>query len=500
MENLEQNPDQQNQESINELKKVRIDKFNELKQKGKDPFQTTKYDVNIKTKDILDNFDDYEGKEVKLAGRIMSKRAMGKASFYDIKDRYGRIQTYITNKVIAEDQYEEIMKYDIGDIVGIEGEVFKTQKGEISLRAKEVVLLSKSFLPLPEKFHGLKDTEVKYRQRYLDLIMNDDSFEVFTKRSKILQGIREYLDQRDYLEVETATLELIKSGASARPFNTHLNALDLDVTLRIALELPLKRLIVGGMEKVYEIGRIFRNEGLSSRHNPEFTMVELYEAYADVEGMMDLTEGLFKYLNKKLGNPDTRMFYGHEINLANDFERITMQDAIKKYSNIDFNDYKTEEEAKKLADEHGVEYEKHHKRGDILFFFFEKYAEHHLIQPTFLLEHPVEVSPLAKRCPNNPDFTDRFELFIGGREFANAFSELNDPFDQRSRFEHQESLQEAGDEEAVSIDEDYITALEYGLPPTGGLGIGVDRLTMLLTERDTIRDVILFPTMKPREM
>ncbi len=486
-------------EDINELIKVRIDKWNKLKEEGKDPFTLTKYDVDTYSDKIINDFDEMEGKEVAIAGRLMQKRLMGKAAFINIQDFKGRVQVYTNNKFLSEEQYEDFKKLDIGDIVGVKGEVFKTQKGEISVRAHECILLSKSFQILPEKFHGLKDQDTIYRQRYLDLIMNQDSKDVFVKRSKIIQYTRDFLNGRDFLEVETSMLQTIPGGAAARPFDTHFNALSLDMHLRISLELPLKRLIVGGLDKVYEIGKVFRNEGFSTRHSPEFTSMELYQAYGDNENMMEITESLIKFLHKKINTGDTVNFRTYDINLVEPFARLSMIDGIKKYGNVDFNEIKTVEEARKVAKEHHIEFEERHSRGEILSFFFEEYVEKHLIQPTFVVDHPVEISPLAKRKPDQPELTDRFELFIGGIEFANAFSELNDPFDQRSRFEHQEMLREAGDDEANKIDEDFLTALEYGLPPTGGLGIGMDRLVMLLTERDTIRDVMLFPTMKPVE-
>ncbi len=484
-------------EDINELIKVRIDKWNKLKEEGKDPFTLTKYDIDTYSDKIINEFDEMEGKEVTIAGRLMQRRLMGKAAFINIQDYKGRVQVYISNKFLNEEQYEDFKKLDIGDIVGVKGEVFKTQKGEISVRAKECILLSKSFQILPEKFHGLKDQDTIYRQRYLDLIMNQDSKDVFIKRSKIMQKTRDFLNNRDYLEVETSMLQSIPGGAAARPFDTHFNALNLDMHLRISLELPLKKLIVGGLDRVYEIGKVFRNEGFSTRHSPEFTSMELYQAYGDNEDMMEITESLIKYLQKEVNGTDSVMFREHQIDFTKPFARLSMIEGIKKYGNVDFNEIKSLEDARKVAKEHDIHFEDRHSRGEILSFFFEEYVEKHLIQPTFVIDHPVEISPLAKRKPDQPELTDRFELFIGGIEFANAFSELNDPFDQRARFEHQEALREAGDDEANKIDEDFLTSLEYGLPPTGGLGIGMDRLTMLLTERDTIRDVMLFPTMKP---
>ncbi|MFV0440688.1 MAG: lysine--tRNA ligase [Lachnospirales bacterium] len=484
---------------LNEQNLIRIDKFKELQEKGKDPFCETKFDVDTASTDIHDDFEKYEDTVVSLAGRIMTKRIMGKASFLDLQDRYGRIQSYVTSKILDETLYDEIKKYDIGDIVGIKGEVFRTKKGEISVRAKEVVLLSKSFHVLPEKFHGLKDVETKYRQRYIDLITNTESRDVFVKRTKILAGVRNFLGNREFMEVETPVLQQIPGGAAAKPFDTHHNALNMDVSLRISLELPLKRLIVGGFERVFEMGKVFRNEGLSTRHNPEFTLLELYQAYTDYEGMMELTESLFKELHQKVNGDKTLQFFEHEIDLSKPFNRMTMCEAVKKYSGIDFKEIKDTQEAKKIADEKGVHYEKYHKKGDILSLFFEDFAEEHLVQPTFITEYPVEISPLTKKDPQNSEYTERFELFIGCREFANAYSELNDPFDQKERFLAQEELREAGDEEANEIDEDFLLALEYGMPPTGGLGIGIDRLVMLLTESSSIRDVLLFPTMKPVE-
>ena len=492
-ENNNMNPEVQ---ELNELLQIRRTKLEELQNKGKDPFQITQFEVTHKSKEILEMFDELEGKEVKIAGRIMTKRLMGKASFCHIQDRDGQVQSYVRKDAIGEEAYEEFKHYDLGDIVGITGDVFKTQKGEISVKAKEVLLLSKSLQILPEKFHGLKDTDTRYRQRYLDLIVNPDVKEAFTKRSQIIKEIRRFLDAKEYLEVETPVLTAIPGGAAAKPFNTHHNALDMPMHLRISLELPLKRLIVGGFERVYEIGRVFRNEGLSVRHNPEFTLLELYEAYTDYYGMMDLTESLIRTVAQNVLNTTTITYDGDEIDLGNPFERLTMVDAVKKYANIDFDTITTDEEAHALAKEHHVDVEKHFKKGEILNAFFEEFAEENLVQPTFIMDHPVEISPLAKRKPENPDYTERFELFITKREFANAFSELNDPIDQRTRFEYQEVLRQAGDEEANQIDEDFLLALEYGMPPTGGLGIGIDRLVMLLTNSYSIRDVLLFPTMK----
>ena len=486
----------QSEQDINELIKVKRDKLAELQEKGKDPFQIMKYDVSNHTSDIIDNYEVLEGKTVSIAGRIMTKRVMGKASFCNIRDKKGDIQSYVRRDDIGEESYAEFKKYDIGDIVGIEGTVFKTKTGEISIKASSVVLLSKSLQILPEKFHGLKDTDTRYRQRYVDLIVNPDVRDTFIKRSQIIREIRNYLDNKDFIEVETPVLTPNAGGAAARPFTTHHNALDQDLFLRISLELYLKRLIVGGLERVYEIGRVFRNEGLSVRHNPEFTLLELYQAYTDYYGMMDLVEDLFRNVaDKVLGT--TKVIYGEdEIDLSKPFERLTMVEAVKKYANIDFDQIEDEATAKALAKEHNIKYEDRHKRGDILNLFFEEYVEDHLVQPTFIMDHPVEISPLASRKPEDPDYTERFELFITRREMANAFSELNDPMDQRGRFEAQEALRAAGDDEANETDEDFLTALEYGMPPTGGIGIGIDRFVMLLTNSAAIRDVLLFPTMR----
>lgn len=485
------------EQSLNEQERVRREKLKTLQDQGKDPFQTTKYEVTAHSKCIIDQFEEYEGQIVSIAGRIMAKRDMGKASFVHIQDQDGRIQSYVRKDELGEEVYSEFKKYDIGDLVGIKGLVFRTQKGEISVRAKEVVLLSKSLKVLPEKYHGLKDTEVRYRQRYLDLIVNPEVKDTFIKRSAIIREMRNFLDNKQFIEVETPVLHSIAGGAAARPFVTHHNALDIDMYMRIAPELKLKRLIVGGFDRVYEIGRVFRNEGMSVRHNPEFTIMELYQAYADYNDMMDITEELIRHVAHTVIGTGIISYNGVEINLDKPFERISMIDAVKKYANVDFREVKDVEEARRLAKEHHIEFENHHLRGDILNLFFEHYVEEHLIQPTFITEHPVEISPLSKRKPEDPEYTERFELFIVGREHANAFSELNDPIDQRGRFEHQEELRAAGDDEACEIDEDFLTALEYGLPPTGGLGIGVDRLVMLLTDSYSIRDVLLFPTMKP---
>ena len=489
----------QNEQDIHELLKVKRDKLTELQNKGSDPFQIMKYKVSHHSLDITDDFEGFEGKTVSIAGRIMTKRVMGKASFCNVRDLKGDIQAYVRRDDVGEEPYADFKKYDIGDIVGIEGEIFKTHSGEISIKAKKLVLLSKSLQILPEKYHGLRDTDTRYRQRYVDLIVNPEVRETFIKRSQILREIRNYLDSKNFMEVETPVLVPNAGGAAAKPFCTHHNALDQDIFLRISLELYLKRLIVGGLERVYEIGRVFRNEGLSVRHNPEFTLLELYQAYTDYYGMMDLVENLFRDVAEKVLGTSTLTYQGEEIDLSVPFERLTMVDAIKKYANIDFNDIKDEASAKALAKEHSIEFEKRHKRGDIINLFFEEYVEEKLVQPTFIMDHPVEISPLASRKPDNPDFTERFELFITRREFANAFSELNDPIDQRVRFEAQEALRAAGDEEANETDEDFITALEYGMPPTGGIGIGIDRFIMLLTDSAAIRDVLLFPTMKTLE-
>lgn len=488
---------QMTQDEVNELIKIRREKLEKLQAEGKDPFQIVKYDVTKHSDEIRAEFEELEGKEVSIAGRLMSKRIMGKASFCNIQDRNGNMQSYVSRNDIGDENYADFKKYDIGDIVGIKGTVFKTKTGEISVHATEVTLLSKSLQILPEKYHGLKDQEIRYRQRYTDLIVNPEVKDTFLKRSAIIKEIRKFLDNRGFLEVETPVLQTIPGGASARPFITHHNTLDIDMYLRIALELPLKRLIVGGFERVYEIGRVFRNEGMSIRHNPEFTEIELYQAYTDYKGMMELTEDLFKTVAQNVLGKTTVNYGGHEIDLGKDFERLTMVDAVKKFTGVDFDEIPDTEAAKKIADEKHVEYEKHHTKGDILNLFFEEFVEENLIQPTFIMDYPVEISPLTKRKPEKPEFTERFELFIVGREYGNAYSELNDPIDQRKRFEHQEALRAAGDDEANMIDEDFMTALEYGMPPTGGLGIGVDRMVMLLTESVSIRDVLFFPTMKP---
>ena len=490
---------QDNELGLNELLRIRRAKLKELQEKGQDPFVITKYDMSHHSQDILDHSEDLMDQEVSIAGRIMTKRLMGKASFCHIQDKKGQIQAYIKKDDIGEEQYEAFKHFDLGDIVGIQGTVFVTQKGEISVKAASVTLLSKSLQILPEKYHGLKDTDTRYRQRYLDLIVNPEVKDAFYKRTQIIKEIRRFLDGRDYLEVETPVLHTIYGGAAARPFMTHHNALDMELYLRIALELHLKRLIVGGFERVYEIGRVFRNEGLSVRHNPEFTLLELYEAYTDYHGMMDLTESLFRTVAQNVLGKTTVEYDGVEIDLGKPFERLTMSEAVKKYSGIDFDEIDSDDAAKALAKEKGIAFEARHKKGDILNLFFEAFAEEHLVQPTFIMNHPVEISPLAKRIPGNEAYTERFELFITKREFANAFSELNDPIDQRGRFEAQEALRAQGDEEANVVDEDFLLALEYGMPPTGGLGIGIDRLIMLLTNSYSIRDVLLFPTMKNKE-
>ena len=483
-------------EDINQLLKVRREKLANLIEAGKNPFEITKCDVTHHSMDIKDNYDEMEGKTVTIAGRMMFKRVMGKASFCNVQDLKGSIQAYVARDNIGEDSYKDFKKYDVGDLLSVTGEVFKTKTGEISIHATDVVLLSKSLQILPEKFHGLTDTDIRYRQRYVDLITNQDVKETFIKRSKILREIRNFLADRDFMEVETPMLVANAGGAAARPFETHYNALDEDVKLRISLELYLKRLIVGGLERVFEIGRVFRNEGVDTRHNPEFTLMELYQAYTDYEGMMELTESMYRYLAEKVCGSAVITYNGIEIDLSKPFERITMIDAVKKYANIDFNEIKTDEEAKKLADEHHIEYEAHHKKGDIISLFFEEFCEDKLVQPTFVMDHPIEISPLTKKKPDNPELVERFELFINGWEMCNAYSELNDPIDQRERFKAQEEAFAAGDEEANHTDEDFLNALSIGMPPTGGIGYGIDRLVMLLTDSPAIRDVILFPTLK----
>lgn len=488
---------EEEQQKRSEILQIRRDKLSALQEEGKDPFQITTYARTAYADQIVEKFDEMEGRTVSIAGRIMSKRGMGKASFIDLRDSSGRVQSYVRQDHVGPEVYADFKKWDIGDIIGIEGEVFRTQKGEISVKADKAVLLSKSLLPLPEKWHGLKDTELRYRQRYVDLIVNPDVKDTFVKRSRIVSAIRSVLDRKGFLEVETPVLHMQAGGANARPFITHHNTLDLDMYLRIALELHLKRLIVGGFDKVYEIGRTFRNEGMDPRHNPEFTLLELYEAYTDYRGMMDITEELIRYCAQTVLGTSVIRYGDVEIDLDKPFERLSMLDAVKKYSGVDFRTVETLEQARALAKEHHIEYEERHGKGDILSLFFEEYCEEHLIQPVFITEHPVDISPLSKRKPDDPEYTERFELFILGREHANGFSELNDPIDQRARFEHQAALKAAGDEEATDVDEDFLTALEYGMPPTGGVGIGVDRLVMLLTNSVSIRDVLLFPAMKP---
>lgn len=483
-------------QDLNQLLKVRREKLKELQDNGKNPFEITKFHVTHHSQEIKDKYDELEGKQVSVGGRIMSKRLMGKASFCNVQDLEGNIQSYVARDSLGEESYKEFKRMDIGDIIGLTGEVFKTKTGEISIHATEITLLSKSLQVLPEKFHGLTDTDTRYRQRYVDLIMNREVKETFIKRSQILSSIRRYLDNQGFMEVETPVLTPNAGGAAARPFDTHYNALDEDVHLRISLELYLKRLIVGGLEKVYEIGRVFRNEGLSVRHNPEFTLLELYQAFTDYEGMMDLCENLYRHVAQEVLGTTVISYDGVEIDLSKPFERLTMLEAVKKYVDVDFTEIKTEEEAKALADKLGVHYEPRHKKGDILSLIFEEFVEEKLVQPTFITDHPVEISPLAKRKPEDPEYTERFELFITKREMANAFSELNDPIDQRGRFEAQEELKRQGDEEANSVDEDFLNALEHGMPPTGGIGIGIDRMVMLLTDSAAIRDVLLFPTMK----
>lgn len=484
------------EQDIHQLLKVRREKLSELQTEGRDPFQITKYDQTAHSADIKDHYAEYDGKEVSIAGRIMSKRVMGKASFCNVQDLKGNIQCYVCRDDLGEDSYKDFKRMDIGDIVGIKGFVFTTKMGEISVHAHSVTLLSKSLQILPEKYHGLTNTDTRYRQRYVDLIMNEDVKKTFVMRSKIISCIRRYLDDLGFLEVETPMLVANAGGAAARPFETHYNALDEDVKLRISLELYLKRLIVGGMERVYEIGRVFRNEGLDTRHNPEFTLMELYQAYTDYQGMMDLTEDMFRHIAKQICGSTTIPYADVEIDLGKPFERLTMIDAIKKYTGIDFNEITTTDEAKKLADEKGVHYEDRHVRGDIINLFFEEFVEEHLIQPTFITDHPIEISPLTKKKPGHPEQVERFELYIYAREMCNAYSELNDPIDQRERFKAQEAALAAGDDEANTTDEDFLNALEIGMPPTGGIGYGIDRLVMLFTNSPAIRDVLLFPTMK----
>ena len=484
------------QEDLNHVLQARRDKLAELQESGKDPFQITKYDQTHHSTEVKEHYQELEGREVSVAGRMMFKRVMGKASFCNIQDLQGRIQIYVAKDSVGEEEYKDFKKLDIGDIIGVKGTVFTTKTGEISIHATEVQLLSKSLQVLPEKFHGLTDTDMRYRQRYVDLIMNEEVKDTFIKRSRIISAIRKYLDGQGFMEVETPMLVSNAGGAAARPFETHFNALDEDVKLRISLELYLKRLIVGGLERVYEIGRVFRNEGVDTRHNPEFTLMELYQAYTDYHGMMDLTENLYRYLAQEVLGTTTITYNGIQMDLGKPFERITMVEAVKKYSGVDFDQIRTLEEARAAAKEHHVEYEERHKRGDILNLFFEEFAEEHLIQPTFVMDHPIEVSPLTKKKPENPQHVERFEFFMNGWEMANAYSELNDPIDQRERFAAQEEMLAAGDEEANHTDEDFINALMVGMPPTGGIGFGIDRMVMLLTYSAAIRDVLLFPTMR----
>ena len=492
--------EQQNQKQVeaelNHVLKARREKLAQLQAEGKDPFQITKYDVTAHSADIKEHYEEWEGKEASVAGRLMFKRVMGKASFANVQDLKGNIQIYVSRDSLGDEAYQEFKKLDIGDIVGVKGTAFTTKTGEISLHADQVVLLSKSLQVLPEKFHGLTDTDLRYRQRYVDLIMNADVKDTFIKRSKILAAIRKYLSGEGFMEVETPMLVANAGGAAARPFETHFNALDEDLKLRISLELYLKRLIVGGLERVYEIGRVFRNEGLDTRHNPEFTLMELYQAYTDYHGMMDLTENLYRFVAQKVLGTTTIVYNGIEMDLSKPFPRITMVDAVKQYSGVDFNEIHTLEEARAIAKEKGVEFEERHKKGDILNLFFEEFVEEHLIQPTFIMDHPIEISPLTKKKPDNPEYVERFEFFMNGWEMANAYSELNDPIDQRERFKAQEELLAQGDEEANHTDEDFLNALEVGMPPTGGIGFGIDRMIMLLTDSPAIRDVLLFPTMK----
>ena len=495
-EQQNQNQNQVVEEDLNHLLKVRREKLAELQESGKDPFKVTKYDVTVHSSEIKENYEVWEGKEVSIAGRLMSKRVMGKASFCNVQDLKGNIQSYVARDSIGEESYKEFKKLDIGDIVGIKGTAFTTKTGEVSIHAESVELLTKSLQILPEKFHGLTNTDLRYRQRYVDLIMNPEVRDTFVKRSQIIKEIRNHLDAQGFMEVETPMLVANAGGAAARPFDTHYNALDEDVKLRISLELYLKRLIVGGLERVYEIGRVFRNEGVDTRHNPEFTLMELYQAYTDYHGMMDLVENLFREVALKVLGTAVVTYDGVEIDLSKPFERISMVDALKKYKDIDFTAIHTDEQAKALADQHHVAYEARHKKGDILSLLFEEFVEEHLIQPTFIIDHPVEISPLTKKKPSDPEYTERFELFITRREMANAYSELNDPLDQIERFKAQEALLAAGDDEANSMDEDFVNALMIGMPPTGGIGIGIDRFVMLLTDSYAIRDVLLFPTMK----
>lgn len=486
----------QQEQSTNELRQIRIDKLQKLQADGKDPFQITTAEQSITCAEIEARFEELENSDVSICGRIIAWRDMGKANFIEVSDRSGKIQVYVRIDDIGEDEFAEFKKWDIGDIVEVKGFVFRTRRGQISVHAKNVRLLTKSLLPLPEKFHGLTNTDARYRQRYVDLIVNPESRDTFVKRSKIIRAIRNYLDSQDFIEVETPMLVQNAGGAAARPFETHSNALDEDFKLRISLELYLKRLIVGGLERVYEIGRVFRNEGIDTRHNPEFTLMELYQAYTDYHGMMDLTENLYRTVAQEVLGTTTIVYNGVEMDLGKPFARITMLDAVKQYAGVDFSEIKTDEEAKAIAKEKGIEFEEHHKKGDILNLFFEEYVEDNLIQPTFVMDHPVEISPLTKRKPDAPDYVERFEFYMNGWEMANAYSELNDPIDQRERFKAQDALAAAGDEEANHTDEDFLTALEYGMAPTGGIGFGIDRMVMLMTDSSAIRDVLLFPTMK----
>ncbi len=490
--------EQKNERDVDtkQLLKVRRDKLKDLQQSGNDPFQIRKYDVSAHSREIIDNYDQFEGQSVSIAGRMMSKRVMGKASFCDIQDQPGSIQVYAARDLLGEEPYKAFKKMDIGDIVGVKGEVFRTKAGEITVRASEMTLLSKSLQILPEKYHGLTNTDMRYRQRYIDLIMNQDVKDTFVKRSQIISSIRRYLDGEGFLEVETPMLVSNAGGAAARPFTTHYNALNEDVKLRISLELYLKRLIVGGMEKVYEIGRVFRNEGLDTRHNPEFTLMELYQAYTDYHGMMDLTENLYRHVAREVLGTTVITYNGVEMDLGRPFERITMLDAVRQYTGVDFREIHTLEEARAAAKAHNIEYESYHRKGDILNLFFEEYVEKNLIQPTFVMDHPIEISPLTKKKPEDPDYVERFELYINGWELANAYSELNDPIDQRERFQAQEEQLSQGNEEANTTDEDFLYAMELGMPPTGGIGFGIDRMVMLLTDSPAIRDVLLFPTMR----
>ena len=487
------------EQNVNELRQIRLDKLNALQESGRDPFEITKAGQNIRSKEINDRFDELENQDVCICGRIKTWRDMGKANFIDVYDRDGRMQVYVRKDDIGEETFQEFKKWDIGDIEEVKGFVFRTRRGEISVHCKEIRLLTKSLLPLPEKYHGLTNVDTRYRQRYLDLIVNPDVMDTFKKRSQIIKEIRNFLDGRDFIEVETPMLVSNAGGAAARPFETHYNALDEDVKLRISLELYLKRLIVGGMERVYEIGRVFRNEGVDTRHNPEFTLMELYQAYTDYEGMMELTESMFRYLANKVVGSAVISYNGTVIGMEKPFARITMTDAIREYAGVDFSTVETDEEAQAIAKEHHVEFEKHHKKGDIMNLFFEEFCEEKMIQPTFVCDHPIEVSPLTKKKPGSNGLVERFELYIYGREMCNAYSELNDPIDQRERFAAQEELFANGDEEANHTDEDFLTALEYGMPPTGGIGYGIDRLVMLLTDSQAIRDVLLFPTMKSQD-